>query len=288
MVRENREVFFSHAAIVVLSTAEEWLMSPRVVLIKCLRVVKLNRLLARVYYRYVHGFASAGAQLPEVVQRCLEKSIELDTATQGDYYEFGVFKGHTFWQAQRRAKALGLMQMRFFGFDSFQGLPAPTGPDKTKDEPFYQGQYACSLETVREALSKRDFDWNTAFLIKGFFADTLTHATRTRYRMGKAAVVLVDADLYSSSKEALQFLEDMLLDGSIMIMDDWNAFDAAETCGQRRAFREFLGAHPQWSADFWFSYGSYGHVFVMRRRPASVVEAHRAKPARMRSLPLGI
>src|SRR3954451_14741438 len=42
----------------------------------------------------------------------------------GDYFEFGMFKGYTFWFAQRLAAFHGRDAMRFFGFDSFAGLPA--------------------------------------------------------------------------------------------------------------------------------------------------------------------
>jgi hypothetical protein len=239
-------------------------MTLRVLVIKLLRALRLNQVAASFYYRHMHGFASAGKELPDVVQRCLAKAIELGTATKGDYYEFGVFKGHTFWQAQRRAQALGLTGMRYFGFDSFEGLPEATGPDKTEDEHFYEGQYACSLETVRRSLSEHGMEWDTAFLIKGFFSDSLNPATRRRHHMGKVAIALVDGDRYSSTKETLQFIEDMLLDGTIMIMDDWNAFDAADDRGERLALREFLAGHPQWSAEPWFAYGSYGQVFIMR------------------------
>ena len=236
----------------------------RTTAVKLLRTVKLNRVAGRVYYHHLHGFASAGKELPDVVQRCLEQAIAFGTAARGDYYEFGVFKGHTFWQAQRRARALGLGQLHFFGFDSFEGLPAPQGPDAA-EEHFYEGQYAWPLEEVRRTLDAHGMDWDTARLIEGYFDDTLTAETRRRYGMGKVAIALVDCDLYASSIQALRFMEDMLIDRSILIMDDWNTFDRADDRGQRRALREFLEDHPQWSAEEWFRYGAYGRVFIMHR-----------------------
>lgn len=237
----------------------------RVAAVKLLRATKLNRLAASTYYQYMHGFASAGKELPDVVQRCLEQASGFGTAPRGDYYEFGVFKGHTFWQAQRRAQALGLEQMRFFGFDSFEGLPEPHGPDVTEQQQFYRGQYACSFEEVSRTLDAHGIEWDTASLIKGYFADTLTDATKRRYGMGKVAVALVDCDLYSSAADVLRFMGDMLIDKSILIMDDWNSFGGADDRGERRALREFLAAHPHWSAEEWFAYGAYGQVFIMHR-----------------------
>lgn len=213
----------------------------------------------------MHGFASAGKELPDVVQRCLEQAITFGTVLRGDYYEFGVFKGHTFWQAQRRAKALGLEQMRFFGFDSFEGLPEPQGPDVTEQQHFYQGQFAWSFADVSRTLEAHGIDWDTAFLIKGYFEDVLTDETKQRYGMGKVAIALVDCDLYASAAEVLRFMSDMLIDKSILIMDDWNSFGGADDRGERRALREFLAAHPQWSAEALFAYGAYGQVFIMHR-----------------------
>jgi len=187
------------------------------------------------------------------------------TTQKGDYYEFGVFKGHTFLHARLAARELGLDKMRFFGFDSFEGLPPVVGVDLTKEEHFYAGQFACSLDHVKKELSERGVNWKRTFLIKGYFRDTLHAQTRAQYQMSKASVVLLDSDLYESAASALEFLEPMLLDQTILIMDDWNAFDGDDSRGERLAMAEFLQRHSQWKAEPWFHYGNYGQVFVMRR-----------------------
>jgi O-methyltransferase len=241
-------------------------ISPRKAVVKFLRVVRLNRVLARIYYRSFHGFASAGRELPAVVRRCLRRAVQARTTQQGDYYEFGVFKGHTFLHAQLAARELGLDEMRFFGFDSFQGLPPAVGVDLTEDEHFYAGQYACSLDRVKSELARRGVDWNRTFLIKGYFRDTLHAQTRAQYEMTKASVVLLDCDLHVSAAIALEFLEPMLVDQTILIMDDWNAFDGSESRGERLAMAKFLKRHPQWKAERWFHYEPHGQVFVMRKK----------------------
>jgi O-methyltransferase len=238
-------------------------LSARAAAVKWLRVLRLNRIAARLYYRHVHGFASAGRELPEVIRRCLRRAVDTGTAQRGDYYEFGVFKGHTFLRAQLAARELEIHGLRFFGFDSFQGLPPVGGVDATPAQPFYEGQYAWPLNRVRAELTTRGVDWERTFLIEGYFKDTLNETTRAAYRMTKASVVLLDSDLYESAACALEFLQDMLVDEGILIMDDWNAFDGDEARGERRAMAEFLQAHPEWTAEPWFRYGSYGQVFVM-------------------------
>jgi hypothetical protein len=249
-------------------------LSTRELVINALRAVRLNRVAARLYYRFFHGFASAGRELPGVVHRCLKQALAWGTGERGDYYEFGVFKGHTFLQAQLSARALGMRRMRFFGFDSFQGLPPVAGVDRTPEEPFYEGQYACPLDQVKHHLTRGGADWSRTFLIEGFFKDTLNEQTRATYRMAAASVVLLDSDLYESAAAALAFLADALTDPAILIMDDWDAFNRDPSRGERLALAEFLRRHPEWSAEPWFTYPPYGQVFVLRRSPQ-----HPARPA---------
>ena len=89
--------------------------------------------------------------------------------------------------------------------------------------------------------------------------------------MGKASIVLIDCDLYESASVALEFLRDMFVDGTILIMDDWNAFGRDDSRGERLAFAEFSKSNPGWVAEPWFPYGLYGQVFVMRRSSATLV-----------------
>lgn len=240
-------------------------MTLRIFVVKLLRVLKINKLAANVYYRYIHGFSSAGKQLPDVVRRCFERAIDYGTADQGDYCEFGIFKGHTFLQAQKIADELNLDRMRFFGFDSFKGLPEPEGIDRSEEEHFYAGQYNCPIEAVKKELTSHGVNWSKTFLIDGYFCDTLNDQTRQQYSIKKIAVANVDCDLYSSTVDTLKFLKNLIMDKSILIMDDWNGFDSDDTKGQRQAFADFLKANPEWTAESWFNYGSYGQVFIMHR-----------------------
>jgi len=242
----------------------------REAIIKILRVLRLNRLAAYLYYHYFHGFNSAEKELPVVIHKCFHRAIESGIADQGDYYEFGVFKGYTFWQAQLVAQELGVEQMRFFGFDSFEGLPQIHGVDDIEEGPFYEGQYAWTLNQVKKELDKRGADWERCSLIKGYFETTLSEKTRSQYGMRKASVVLIDCDLYESASVALEFLKNMFVDGTILIMDDWNAFDRDESRGERLALSEFTQTNPHWVAEPWFPYGRYGQVFVMHRSNAAL------------------
>jgi len=239
-------------------------MTLRIRTVKLLRTLGLNRIASKIYYKHIHGFSSAGAELPEVVGRCLKRAIQKEIAEKGDYCEFGVFKGHTFLHAQMAANNLGIKNMRFLGFDSFEGLPKPEGIDACEEEHFYAGQYEWPIEAVHKALDEHGVDWNKTFLIKGYFSDSLNKKTRSKYNIESVPIALVDGDLYSSTVDSLNFMEKLIIDNSMLIMDDWGGFDADEERGQQLAFTEFLHRNPQWRAERWFSYGSYGQVFIMR------------------------
>jgi hypothetical protein len=243
--------------------------SARLLAVKTMRALGVNKVAHSIYYKYFHRFDTANQYVLPAIEQCVRRLAESGPDWSGDYMEFGVFKGYAFWHAQRIARELRLDSTRFFGFDSFAGLPVPQGVDATPDETFYQGQYACTKATVEQNLNARGVDWERTFLIEGFFADTLTAATREAYGMERVALALIDCDLYESTVQVLAFLEPLLDHGSILIFDDWNAFDGDDEKGQRRAWREFLARDERWSAEPWFAYGHYGQVFVLARRGAS-------------------
>ena len=114
-------------------------------------------------------------------------------------------------------------------------------------------------------LDAQGVDWDRTFLIEGFFRDSLTAETRERYGMKRVALALIDCDLYESTSQVLDFLAPMVDEGTILMLDDWNAFDADDHKGQRRAFREFLATSRKLSAEPRFAYGHYGQVFTLTR-----------------------
>ncbi len=182
----------------------------------------------------------------------------------GDYYEFGLYRGYTFWHAEHAADRVGLGGMRFFGFDSFAGLPEVEGEDRRAGV-FISGDYGCSRQEVEQLVSSHGFDWSRAVLVEGFFDESLTPSTRREHDMGRAALVMVDCDLYQSTVPVLAFLVDVFQEGTIVLFDDWYCFGEASDRGEPRAFREFLESHPEWEAEQLMDYPIYGKVFVMRR-----------------------
>jgi hypothetical protein len=156
--------------------------------------------------------------------------------------------------------------MRFFGFDSFAGLPEITGIDQSKNDIFYRGQFKCSREVVEKNLNTKGVDWKRTFLVEGYFDQSLNDAIRIKYQLERIAVVLIDCDLYASTRDVLSFISEMIQDQSVLMFDDWNCFEKDDRRGQRRALREFLNTLPAISVQPLFDYGAYGKVFLAQTR----------------------
>jgi O-methyltransferase len=186
----------------------------------------------------------------------------------GDYLEFGVYVGTTMTSMHRALNRLGLDHVRLYGFDSFEGLPETA---RTEEDGYWRpGMYRADIEVTQERLTAAGVDWNRVRLVKGWFDETLDRARIPEYGIGEASVVMVDCDLYSSTKTALDFCEPLLAQESILIFDDWRAGEAAadDRCvGERAAFEEFLDANPHFTAAELpeMAYSETSAVFRVRR-----------------------
>jgi len=243
----------------------KFLSDLRPLITKVLQVTHLNKIAHKIYYNHVHGFNPSIRTTLPAVERCLKAAKESGVLEKGDYFEFGIFKGYTFLHVQKLCTELGIEDVKYFGFDSFAGLPPVEGIDKTKLNEFYEGQYKCVKDQVIENLNTGEgVDWDRTYLIEGYFDQSLNEKTRDEHPMNKVGLALIDCDLYSSTNDVLSFIKEMLIDGSILMMDDWNSFNADNNKGERLAFSEFLEQNSQFKAKELFSYPPYGQVFEIQ------------------------
>lgn len=199
-------------------------------------------------------------------------------APLGEYLEFGVCHGASFACMHRATVETDLQNMRLFGFDSFAGLPPEAeGPDGGGI--WREGQYRSSLTFTRNFLDRAGIDWSRVTLTKGWFKDTLTPHFAARHKIREASVIMMDCDIYSSTREALAFCEPLIGDRAIILFDDWHSGGdlAARNQGEKRAFNEFLARNPQLRAEALPSYTANAEVFLVerlpveRRRPAAAL-----------------
>ena len=179
---------------------------------------------------------------------------------EGDYLEFGVYRGSSFIQAYQMAEKYGLASMRFFAFDSFQGLPAAEG--KT----FNKGEFQCSRLLFTKIIRKAGVDLDRVVVVEGFYQDSLQDLVKVDHDLKRASLIHVDCDLYVSTKDVLRFVQDLLQPGCMIVMDDWHTFEAADApddpaqFGEPRAFEEWTE-----SSRFDVIYDTIrGKAFVMR------------------------
>jgi O-methyltransferase len=179
---------------------------------------------------------------------------------EGDYLEFGVFRGNSFIESYRAMKEIfeerirsvgsdGTAQdarerqeiwkrMRFFAFDSFEGLPDLRGVDaQTRD--FAKGQYAAGIDEFLANVARAGVPSEKVVCVPGWFDRTCTRATIEKHGLRKAAVIWVDCDLYHSAKSVLQFITPLLQDGTVIVFDDWYCFRGNPWRGEQRAFAEW-------------------------------------------------
>jgi len=207
----------------------------------------------------------------------------------GDYLEFGVYTGSSFasaFHAIRRAfeeqssfniwntpqdvieRRQLWRRMRFVAFDSFKGLPAPGRVD-AQSRDFLEGKFACSQRQFEENISGAGVPLERTIVVPGWFADTLTERTIRTHTLHHAAIVHIDSDLYESAKLALNFVTPLLVDGTVIIFDDWYAFRGNPGLGEQLAWREWCAVHPEWSASEYQKEGPWRNSFIVNKAASS-------------------
>jgi len=121
-----------------------------------------------------------------------------------DYFEFGVFGGSSFqWWLDNTTNK----DSRYFGFDTFEGLPEAWGT-------FRKGEMTAEVPEVGD--SRGEF-------IKGLFQDSVPVFLRnTEIDRNKRIILHLDADLFSSTLFALTTMAPYLKKGDILMFDEFN------------------------------------------------------------------
>ena len=124
-----------------------------------------------------------------------------------DYLEFGVFEGASIGQWCALNQNAG---SRFFGFDSFEGLP----------EDWHSGKRRGAFSTGGKLPEIAD---PRVSFVAGWFQQSL-RGFMASYRPQSQLVIHVDCDLYSSTLYCLTTLDPVISPGTLIVLDDF--FDA--------------------------------------------------------------
>lgn len=180
---------------------------------------------------------------------------------RGDIVEFGVALGGSGIILAHRAGA----SRRFLGFDVFGMIPPPTSEkDDTKSKERYEvissgksqglngdiyyGYKKDLLEEVMDSFARYGVpvDCKRVFLYKGLFETTWPAADKT---IGCISLAHIDCDWYDPVLFCLNACADKLVDGGILIIDDYNDYGGCRTAVdefvlKRSDFRFEPGPNP--------------------------------------------
>ena len=152
------------------------------------------------------------------IQKCI-LNLNYDQIS-GDYYEFGCFTGsslnhaiRTHLKFSKKKNKNNFMSRSFFGLDSFEGFP----------EEVHSEYISNNFKSDYEKVKKLEVKYNCCKIIKGYFSDSLKKIENTEN--DNIAFAFIDCDIYHSSKDVVNFLENRLSNGAFLMIDDYYNLD---------------------------------------------------------------
>ena len=159
---------------------------------------------------------------------------------RGDYHEYGCHRCRTFRMTLTEARRHNLDTMKFWAFDSFEGLPDPT--TETSVSKWSKGVLTTSEDQFLSLIKAHGVYEDRVHTVKGYYADSLTADTRRTFVENEAKIALatVDCDLYESAVPVFDFIDPLLQEGTVVYMDDLFVGNMGNPSrGVARAFLEF-------------------------------------------------
>lgn len=175
----------------------------------------------------------------------------------GDYLEFGCHRARTFRMSLTEARRKNFERMRFFAFDSFEGLPVSDG---SHEVPTYQpGNLSTPEDEFLRLVKEHGIFVDKIKTIKGFYQDSLNTDLKNKLSNEnvKVAMATVDCDLYESAVPVFNFLETFIQEGSYIYIDDYFCgYRGSPKKGVAKAFHDFektskYGFHPHVTVGWW-------------------------------------
>lgn len=163
----------------------------------------------------------------------------------GDVAQVGVYKGGT---AKMIATCFSKTDKKVFLFDTFEGLPTLSekdrreskdannigGTDGIRDDETVSGEQESKKQfgdVYFEEVKKYLADCPNVEIKKGYFPETARGLEGNEF-----CFVYLDADLYQSTKDGLEFFYPRMVPGGIIMFDD---YQTGNWPGVERAVREF-------------------------------------------------
>ena len=182
-------------------------------------------------------------------------------------YEFGVFHGFGLraWLDAMPLLNISVENISVWGFDSFRGMPDEQDGFMRQSHVHDRNWHAGGLNVAR---SMGIHDWhklhdailrniesgsNRTHLVRGFYNESLVGGIALRQQLGMPPALLldIDCDLYSSTKQALNFMlmARLLRPGTYVYYDDYTV-EEWNISPTRHPYKEERLAHEEITREF--------------------------------------
>ena len=194
-------------------------------------------------------------RIAEYTMTSLERQIALVDAVrylelqriEGSFVECGVWRGGSSMVSAMTLLQEGRKDRNLYLFDTFEGMTPPTPDDATADgttaqwhldrDPKKSGVWAVAdIEDVTRNMTSTGYPMDRIHLIKGPVETTIP----SQMPKGPIALLRLDTDWYESTRHELLHLFPLLVEGGVMIIDDYGHWT-----GAKKAVDEYLSQLPK-------------------------------------------
>jgi hypothetical protein len=175
-----------------------------------------------------------------------------NNSIEGDMVECGTWKGGSIMAMMKKLLQQSVTDRRIWVFDTFDGMPAPKEIDETyrresakrildtsSKETSFVWAYS-PIEEARKNILSVGYPARNISFVKGKVEDTIPVTS-----IEKIALLRLDTDWYSSTKVELEYLFPRLVEGGILIIDDYGHWQgckkAVDEYFTKIAYPIFLG-----------------------------------------------
>ena len=186
-----------------------------------------------------------------------------DNRIAGDYYEFGCHRCRTFRMALSEARMHNMDEMRFWAFDSFEGLPDPTSDNSV--EIWKRGALTTSEAEFMRMVREHGIYADNVTTVKGFYSESLAPTLRNKMmnEQNRVAFANIDCDLYESAVPVFEFLDPLMQEGTVIYIDDLFAGTRGSPArGVARAFLEYQ-QKTRWRFVRHLDVGWWGRTYLV-------------------------
>jgi len=157
---------------------------------------------------------------------------------EGDFVECGVYMGGNIMILKKLLEHNNLRR-NIYAYDTFEGMTSPTSYDIKIDGTVASKKFlkkdswcSCSLEKVKKNFTEMNLDLNNIKFVKGKVENTLKISDNLPK---KISILRLDTDFYESTKIELEYLYPLVVDGGILIIDDYGSW-----LGSKKATDEYF------------------------------------------------